>query len=298
MVNAGDLLSTGGRVVRNNIDLVGPLGILPPVPNLGLDAVNVTRGGEILFSLPEDVYSETLGKIQNGDMLSNRGSIVKRNQDLLAAFHPALMTDAGLDGVQLMPDGQILFSIQSNVVITTAWTLSRGDILSDRGAAFKTHGQLMANFQPAITNHDFGTKSFYVLPYGEIWFSVEEGFTDNKLGVIHAGDLLSSYGYRVFSNGDLLAAFSPVDPSTDHGLAALFVVTDTQPLKLAPRILRKGWIGSSFYLEWDGGGDVFQVETAPGLNGNWTTNSEIIPDSFFDAPTNAAAAAFYRIRQW
>jgi hypothetical protein len=298
MVNAGDLLSTGGRVVRSNNGVVGRLGVLPPVPNLGLDAVNVIQGGEILFSLPEDVFSETLGQIQHGDLLSDQGSIVKRNQDLLAAFHPASTADAGLDGVQLMSDGQYLFSIQSNVVVTSAWTLSRGDILSDRGAAFKTHGQLMANFQPAITNQDFGCKAFYVLPSGEIWFSVEEGFTDNKLGVIHSGDLLSSYGYRVFSNADLLAAFSPVDPSQDYGLEALFVVTDTQPLKLAPRILKKGWIGGLFHLEWDGGGAVFQVETAPSLNGNWTSSSDIIPDLSFDAPTNGAPTSFYRVRQW
>ena len=298
MVNAGDVLSSSGRVVRSNGGLTGRLGIPPPVPNLGLDAVNFTRGGEILFSLPNDVSSATLGKIQHGDLLSDRGAIEKRNQDLLAAFHAESTADAGLDGVQLMPDGQILFSIQSNVVVTSAWTLSRGDLLSDRGAAFKTHQQLMANFQPAITNHDFGLKAFYVMPSGEIWFSVEEGFTDNKLGVIHAGDLLSSLGYRVFSNADLLAAFSPVDPSQDYGLNALFVVTDTQPLKPAPRILRKGWIGGRFHLEWDGGGDVFQVETSPSLDGTWAPTSEIIPDLSFDATTNGAAAGFYRVRQW
>jgi hypothetical protein len=48
-------------------------------------------------------------------------------------------------------------------------------------------------------------------PGGEIWFSVEEGFTDLRLGAIQQGDLLSSLGHRVFSNAELVAAFSPAD---------------------------------------------------------------------------------------
>jgi len=75
--------------------------------------------------------------------------------------------------------------------------LSRGDILSDTGGVFMTHQQLLANFQPAVTNHDFGLDALYVFPSGEIWFSVEESFTDNRLGAIQSGDLLSSLGYRI-----------------------------------------------------------------------------------------------------
>jgi hypothetical protein len=299
-ISAGDLLSNRGRVVKRNSELVGPLGVMPAVPDLGLDAVQVTRRGEILFSLPGNVFSETLGPIQHGDLLSNRGAIVKRNQALLAAFQPVSSGDAGLDAVQVMPDGQILFSIQSNVVTTSALTLSRGDILSDRGVVFMPHQQLLANFQPAITNRDFGLDALYILPSGEIWFSVEEGFLDNRLGQVQAGDLLSNFGYRVFSNADLLAAFAPADPSLDYGLDALFVVTDTQPPKPPPRIVRYSPSGDWFHLEWDGEGDVFQVEAAPSLNGPWTPCTEVVPDLSGDSPRGATAAAsgFYRLQQW
>jgi len=51
-ISAGDLLSNRGRVVRGNQDLVGRLGVMPPVPDLGLDAVQVGCRGEILFSIP------------------------------------------------------------------------------------------------------------------------------------------------------------------------------------------------------------------------------------------------------
>src|SRR5437867_386458 len=237
-ISAGDLLSNRGRVVKRNMDLTGRLGVMPSVPDLGLDAVQVTRRGEILFSIPVDVFSETLGPIQHGDLLSNRGAIVRRNQDLLAAFHPGAPKDAGLDAVQVMPDGEILFSIQSSVTATSGLTLSRGDILSDQGRIFMTHQQLLANFQPTNTNHDFGLDALYIFPSREIWFSVDEGFTDNRLGTVGAGDLLSSLGYRAFSNQGLLSAFAPASTVKDNGLDALFIVTDTAPPQAQPLIVK------------------------------------------------------------
>jgi hypothetical protein len=299
-ISAGDLLSNCGRVVKRNSDLTGRLGIMPSVSDLGLDAVQVTGHGEILFSIPVNVFSETLGPIQHGDLLSNRGLIVKQNQALLAAFHPASSADVGLDAVQVMPDGQILFSIQSDVVVTPTLTLSRGDILSDRGVVFLPHQQLLANFQPAITNADFGLDALCILPSGEIWFSVEEGFMDNRLGQVQAGDLLSSLGYRVFSNAALLAAFAPTDPSQDYGLDALFVVTDTQPPKPPPRIVSCSQSGGCLELGWDGEGAVFQLETAPSLGGPWTPVGEVVPDLSGVSPcaVDASGRGFYRLRQW
>jgi hypothetical protein len=299
-ISAGDLLSNRGRVVKRNIDLVGRLGVMPSVPDLGLDAVDVTGRGEILFSLPVDVFSETLGQIQHGDLLSNRGAIVRRNQDLLAAFKPDSTADAGLDAVQIMPDGEILFSIQTNVVVSSTLTLRRGDILSDRGRVFMTQRQLLANFQPAVTNHDFGLDALHVLPSGEIWFSVEESFTDQRLGAIQAGDLLSNNGYIVLRNGSLLSTFAPSDPTQDYGLDGLFVVTDTQPPKPCPRIVKQGSSGNRIHLEWDGEGNVFQVEQASALVGPWLPGTEILPDLScdIDADVTSDSASFYRLRQW
>ena len=299
-ISAGDLLSTRGRIVKPNHDLVGPLGLMPVVADLGLDAVQVTRRGEILFSLPVSVFSETLGPIQHGDLLSNRGAIIRRNQALLAAFKPVSTMDAGLDAVQVLPGGEILFSIQSNVVVNSTFTLGRGDILSDRGQVFLTQRQLLSNFQPAVTNHDFGLDALYLLPGGEIWFSVEEPFVDNRLGTVQAGDLLSNHGYRVFSNRSLIAAFAPADPGVDYGLDGLFVVTDTQPLKPCPRILKQTSSDNSIHLEWDGEGDLFQVEQAATPSGPWLPCSPILPDLSFDASAEfkTTPGAFFRLHQW
>lgn len=276
---------------------------MPIVPDLGLDAVHVTRRGEILFSIPEDVFSETLGMIRHGDLLSNRGAIVKRNVTLLAAFGvTAFRPDAGLDAVQLMPDGEILFSIRSNIVADAGLELSRGDILSDKGRIVRRNRELFANFHPANTNRDFGLDTFYILPSGEIWFSVEEAFNDTWLGAVQAGDLLSSRGHRVFRNQQLLAGFALADPAPDYGLDALFVITDLKPPMPPPRFViwsRERASGMN-HLEWDGEGDVFQLEHAVDVLGPWRPCSPILPDLSFDdiCDLTHGASGFYRLRQW
>lgn len=303
VISPGDLISNRGRVVKRNIDLVGRLGVMPIVPDLGLDAVQVTRRSEILFSIPSNVWSEARGLIQHGDLLSNRGVIVKRNQDLLAAF--GVLTsqpDAGLDAVQVMPDGEILFSIRSNVVMKSGETLARGDILSDRGWVFRSNRLLLVNFHPAITNRDFGLRAFQLLPTGEIWFSLDEAITDNRLGAIQAGDVLSSLGHRVFSNERLVAAFAPADPSPDYGLDAMFLVTDLTPTSPPP------WIRSIHHdrqtnrmrLDWDGEGAVFEVQRAANLSGPWESRSPILPELSFEEAFEGTNGAqfFYRLQQW
>jgi hypothetical protein len=273
---------------------------MPVVPDLGLDAVHVAARGEILYSIPQNVFSETQGLIQHGDLLSDRGPIVRRNQSLLAAFKAPTSTDAGLDAVQLMPSGEIWFSIRSNVVVNASLTLGRGDILSDQGRVVVTHRELMANFQPAASSRDFGLDALQVLPSGEIWFSVEEGFVDNRLGSIAGGDLLSNRGWRVFRNEDLVRAFAPDDPKVDYGLDGVFVVTDTCTPKPPPRITRWDRTQDSLRFDWEGEGGVFQMESAPGLMGPWSPCSEILPGLTGGAVWDGTGAGtrVYRVRQW
>jgi len=186
------------------------------------------------------------------------------------------------------------------VLASSTLTLGRGDILSDRGHVFRKNGELLANFHPAVTNRDFGLDALQLLPGGEIWFSVEEAFTDNRLGTVQAGDLLSSLGHRVFSHGQLVSALAPADPSPDYGLDALFVVTDTRLPAAAPRIVKLRRAAGSFGVDWDGDGDVFQLEHAPDISGPWSPCSPIVPDLTYDdaCDLTQGISGFYRLRQW
>src|SRR6266540_652039 len=116
-IEGGDLVALSGGIVKRNSYFFTSVGAMPPAPDLGLDAVDILPGGEIAFSMDSGITSETLGPLQHGDLLSTRGRIIRRNQDLLAPFGiqpPA--PDVGLDAVHVLESGEILFSIETDVL--------------------------------------------------------------------------------------------------------------------------------------------------------------------------------------
>jgi hypothetical protein len=160
---------------------------------------------------------------------------------------------------------------------------------------------LLANFHPAVANLDFGLDAMHVLPNGEIWFSVERGFTDNLLGPILPGDVLSDRGHRVFRNSDLVSAFKPSAPTLDYGCDALYVVTDTKAPAPTPRLIGINRVGPSnlMRIQWDGDGSVFELERAPDLMGPWEPCSPLLPDLSYDDDCSLTNKQFfYRLRQW
>jgi hypothetical protein len=305
-IGAGDLISTGGRIVKSNAELTREFGVMPPVPDVGLDAVDFAPGGEILFSINQNIFSERLNvPLRHGDLLSNRGTIVKRNQELLSAFGLVFTeeADAGFDAVHRMDDGQILFSISTDLIFPSAGiSLSHGDILSDRGEIFRTNAQLFSRFHPCILNHDFGLEELYVWPSGEIWFSPNEGFQDSQLGLVQAGDILSDQGYRVFGNLELVSAFAPLEKPTDFGWDALFIVTDAITPAVPPSIA--GIVADpstgNVTIQWKGAGRVFQLERAATLGGPYLQTSPILPGLFFNdvGILRNQGQSFYSLRQW
>ena len=77
---------------------------------------DVLPGGEIAFSIAQNIFSENLGFIWVDDLLTDRGRILGvANQDLIAAFLPTapLPEHIGLGAVQFMDDGEIFFSVQN-----------------------------------------------------------------------------------------------------------------------------------------------------------------------------------------
>src|ERR1044071_8632235 len=284
-------------------DLVKRLGMMPPAGELAVDAVDIAPGGEVLFSLNADVFSETLGQLHHGDLLTEGGEVYRRNGELMAAFAPAdTNADYGLDAVQVMSGGEIYFSITTNVVSPQIGMLFRGDVLSDQGRLVKSHQQLLSLFHPAVVDHDYGLDALYVWPGGEIWFSTEEGFNDSQLGPILAGDILSDQGFVVFHNLELVSAFAPVEDLADFGLDALYIVTDATPPAPAPKLTSAQAVNGSqsIALQWYGSGRAFQIERAGAVAGPFLPASPILADlSWLDSIAAATnPAAFYRLRQW
>jgi hypothetical protein len=295
----GDLLSSAGRVVRSNQALIEQFFFSPPPPD-GNDAFDIRPGGEILFSLNETAFSQDLGAIQHGDLLSEHGQRLYLNQQLVEEFGLASdAIDLGLDAFMVGDDGDVLFSITTDMDSPKAGVLHRGDLLSNRGVVVKHFGELLARFHPQKQNQDFGLDALYLWPSAEIWFSTEDNFTDEQLGQIRSGDLLSDQGYIVFRNLELLGPFQPVEDLADFGLDGLFVITDYgahgDPARLFPPKVGP----SSVQLRWEGNGRVFQLEKANTVNGPWRIASPLIPSlDFEDTDPAGGPLVIYRLKQW
>jgi len=302
-VSSGELLSHLGRVVKKYLDLVGKLGIMPIVPDVGLDAFDIAPGGEVLFSLEQDVHSETLGHLQHGDLLSDRGRVVRTNQELTSAFSPQPPApDVGLDAVQMMDDGEILFSIEEELFSETLGVMLRpGDLLSDKGVIVRSNEELLANFKPVEGQGDVGLDAIHVWPGREIWFSTGVTFQSKTLGAVGEGDLLSDGGWIVFRNHELLQHFRPLDYLGDFGLDSLFIVIERYVAAPSTRKIELEVDEGSgdVRIEWLSDGRVFQVERADDPRGPYVAVAPISPQQvYIDAAALSKKKSFYRIRGW
>lgn len=300
-VSAGDLLSLDGRVVRGNAELVQPLGLDPDPTGLGIDALDIAPGGEVWFSLNEDAKSASLGPLSAGDLLSDAGRVVRRGPDLVRAFGFMPPTpDLGLDALQVLDDGELLFSTTQDAFSEKLGiTIQHGDLLSAKGEVRHSNKALLAAFQPDDPGRDLGLDAIHVWPSGEVWFSTEEGFQDKQWGPVMDGDLLSTAGYVVFRNLEFVGRFSPLEDLANFGLDGLFVVTDLATPLPAP-VLTLTSTDSGWRVAWEGKGRVSQVESAVQVQEPFTPASEILPGTYWDvAPSpGGTPAAFFGLRQW
>src|ERR1043166_537806 len=297
-VTAGDVLSDAGRTVRSDSALLETIGIFFPATSHRVDAFDVAPGGEMIFSLVHRLTNSMVGAAQEGDLLSSRGHIFRTNQQLTAAFgiQPPV-PDVGLDAVRVKSNGEILFSIRTNIFAETKGvTLHRGDVLSSFGQIVKSNQQLLAKFHPANTNMDYGLDALYVWPNGEIWFSTETGFQDSQIGAVSDGDLLSTEGIIVYRNAELVSEFAAPQSISNVGLSDVFVVTDVD-VATAPRLLGPRRQQNNVVLEWIGTNRVFQLDSAASVTGPWSPLSLIDPSTTFtNQGTNARQ--FYRLEAW
>jgi hypothetical protein len=254
-ISDGDLLNDSGRIVRTNRQLTRNLGIMPPAPDIGLDAVtkcpwcpaidcadDPTRPCRCrLFSSEYTVWSETLSRwLNHGDLLCECGSVVRTNAELIQAFAPvASAAGVGLDAVHAVDGEEFWFSTEEGFWGHTSsgaleW-IRPDDLLSDRGYVVKTNEQLLENFTPLATVAPLGLDAVVVRPNGEIYFSVEVGFIDAVYGRVSEGDLLSDSGYIVARNWELVAGFHPAN-NDDVGLDAVDLDTEQPCRNVVPSL--------------------------------------------------------------
>jgi hypothetical protein len=291
---AGHVLAKpGARVVRARQWLTASNGLPSPPDGIRIDALDAAPGTGLVFS----VSYPNLSAIREGDLLSEHG-LLRSNQHLTAAFGiNAPVPDVGLDAVHVMPGGEIWFSVRTNIFSDGKGVqLRHGDVLSSAGQIIKSNEQLLARFQPLEPTKDHGLDALHVWPNGEIWFSTESSFEDQKFGTISNGDLLSTEGVIVYRNSELLSEFAA--PPGSKGLGDIFVVSDVSASD-PPRLLSPFLEGDHFWLRWSGSNRVFRVQRATDVGGPWQPTGEIDPAPFFRDPGALFhPKAFYRIEGW
>ncbi|MBM3881914.1 MAG: hypothetical protein FJ387_19680 [Verrucomicrobia bacterium] len=164
-IQEGDLLSEQGRLVQSNQSLLAAFGLMPPLPDLGLDAVQVRDTGEVWFSIRQGAFSQTLGRpLGRGDLLSSQGQVVKSNAELLAGFRrPAKDYDYGLDAVHVWPSGEVWLSIEEGFQDADRGPVTDGDLLSDQGYVVSRNLDLVSAFQPLEDLANFGLDGLFVV---------------------------------------------------------------------------------------------------------------------------------------
>ena len=303
-LSAADLLAEPGRVVRSEARLLAALELDPFPTAANVDALAIGAGGEVMFSLDENVKSAGLGELQEGDLVSAEGRIVAVNQALTnpLGIQPPV-PDLGLDAWFDLPDGSKLFSTRQDAFSERLGrVIGHGDVLTSEGALYRSNADLLARFVPTDAKLDYGLDAIHVWPSGEIWFSTRDSFESASVGHIGHGDLLSETGYVVRRNLRLVAAYQPLEDLADFGLDALFIVTDlnaaTEPPVLSAPLPLSGAPG--LRLSWTGRGRVFLLERATDPAGPYAPLSPLTPDLGWKDPeaTWTMPSGFYRVRQW
>ena len=236
VISHGDLLSTTGRVIARNSQLIRNFGPMPIPPDYGLDGVYLRSSGEVLFSIEDTFWDEGLSTwVKHGDLLSDLGVILQTNPQLLRNFGPMPSPDPdyGLDALDERSANEIWFSIEQGFWDEVLGTNVRhGDLLSDLGSIIRTNAQLLMNYFPMpAPDPDYGLDAVHAFGSGAIWFSIEDTFWDEVRGTwIGHGDLLSAgpNGTVVKTNAQLLAAFfgGAGNVTQDYGLDAVWVVPE------------------------------------------------------------------------
>lgn len=133
-----------------------------------------------------------------------------------------------------VPWPRVLFSTETGFTSSARSTIthvSDGDLLSSSGQVVRTNRELTDRLGIKPIVPDVGLDAvagpmpvLSLEPHrlrGEFWFSAEQDVFSGTLGLLRHGDLLSSTGWVVRRNGELIKPFAPQPPVEDYGLDAV-----------------------------------------------------------------------------
>jgi len=123
----------------------------------------MTNNG-IYFSITTNVVSPQIGMLFRGDVLSDRGRLVRSHQQLLSRFHPTVVDhDYGLDALYVWPNGELWFSTEEGFNDSQLGPVLAGDLLSDQGFIVFRNLELVAPFAPLEDVSEFGLDALYIV---------------------------------------------------------------------------------------------------------------------------------------
>jgi hypothetical protein len=138
----------------------------------GLDGLQFNTSTDFYFSTKQDILSAGPTSphlvLQHGDIANvilgpNTWSILKKNSDLLANFHPTALQDYGLDAFYIWPTGEIWFSTAQSFTDTQLGAISDGDLLSDTGYIVFRNRDLVEKFSPLEDTSNFGLDALTII---------------------------------------------------------------------------------------------------------------------------------------
>jgi hypothetical protein len=175
-----------------------------------------------------------------------------------------VVQDFGLDAVARAPDGRLLFSIEQGFFSECqSIEISASDLLAEDGRVFRRGPDLLDRFHSGASDvGDVGLDAAHVFPDGEVWFSTDRAFIDERYGLIGDGDLLSDTGRIVARNRELIAPFRPpIGDIDDFGLDALHVASSPPVRRQCGTIVH----GAECPLFAADGGGLFVLSTTGGF---------------------------------
>jgi hypothetical protein len=144
-IGHGDIVTSGGRVYLQNSQLLAALGVEDS--EAGLDALHIVSEDEVYFSISKEVTRTNGAKLRRGDILSNKGRIVRSEAALLLRYQNPLTNSVGVDALYLWPNGEIWFSVETNFN-SAIGQIDAGDLISDQGYIAVRNVDLVARFKP------------------------------------------------------------------------------------------------------------------------------------------------------